>query len=74
MIHCFGFGCDRVLIEHRLLGIAAAINTNHTEYLVANLEAQRLSTAFFDDAGHIAPERIRQTVVFHRRIFSGTDF
>jgi len=49
------------------------MDADHAKHLVADFEPCRLRTAFLDDSGHIAPERIGQPIILHRRIFSGAD-
>ena len=64
---------DRALIEHDLFGISAAANANHAENLIADLEAGGLGAAFLDDAGSVAPQCIRQAVLFDGWVLAVSD-
>src|SRR5882757_8924571 len=74
MVKSRRFCCDGVLLDHDLLRIATAVDTDYAKDLIADLEPRRLCPAFLDDSGNIAPERIRQPIVLYRRILSRPDF
>jgi MFS family permease len=56
------------LIRHDLFGIATAVNRDHAENRIDDLEPGGLGTAFHDNAGHIPSQCVRQPVILHASI------
>src|SRR5271154_5729662 len=61
---------DGFLIEHDLLGIAAATDADHARDFIADRKTGYLGAAFFDDARDIAPQRIGKPVLLDRRVLT----
>src|SRR3569832_2281486 len=47
-----------LLVDRNLLGIPAAVDSNHTENFITDLKAVGLRAALFDHAGDVSPGRI----------------
>jgi hypothetical protein len=65
--------CDRLPVEDGLLGVAAAVDADHAEDLVADLEGGRLRAAFLNDARNVAPERVGQPVFPDGRVLAASN-
>lgn len=58
-------------MEHRLLGITAAMDADHAEDLLPDLETRGLGAAFLNDAGRVAA---KHPVFIHRGVLARSYF
>jgi hypothetical protein len=73
MIQRRRLACDRLLVKDDLLGIAAAVDADHAEDLVADLEGGRLRAALLYGARDVTPEGVGQPVFFYGRVLAAAD-